>query len=388
MIARKIIACDKEIVIPLETAVLLSPLHDKKNVFSAKRAMALVKRLLVLKDDGVDLVSLLARYPALEFLKDQEILTDNSEESLARKSLVSCLKNLRQENYEIILPKLARDMQKLGFKMFRKPREENKWVDTLHMAQRQSKDEWVMEMVCAGADTEALNDDEYTLLMTYVNEGDLDMVKKLLEVGVDLNTPGKKGQTALFRAFYENKWEIFKELINEGADLEAKDTESHTVLWLAVQDLNIRYTKELLASGAAINIVNKSGTKLINMAVQHCYTDNGLAIFIELLNRGADKNSQCRNRFSLLHYLIISDNFRGVKELISRGCDLNTRDVNGETSALKASYLQRMDIMKELIKAGADLRQPDNEGNTPHSYAVTQENKAMVNLLQSAGIRK
>lgn len=64
-----------------------------------------------------------------------------------------------------------------------------------------------------------------------VYQGDLEMVKELLNQGAKVNAKNTEDETALFWAFLgDRKLEIMKELVNHGIDINARNKEGETVL--------------------------------------------------------------------------------------------------------------------------------------------------------------
>ena len=123
-----------------------------------------------------------------------------------------------------------------------------------------------------GADIDAINDFGATSLHISVNHGRLDIVKRLIEEGSELNLRDNDGQTPLHMLIltvYENleeyKLDIAKELIKAGVDLDLRNNNGYTPLHLSVITDEIDITKELLENGADIKrtVVNESN-RLIN----------------------------------------------------------------------------------------------------------------------------
>ena len=61
-------------------------------------------------------------------------------------------------------------------------------------------------------------------------EGDINKVKELLALGIDINIQDEEGNTALMYASYKEHIEIVKELIKSGANVNIKDRKGKTAL--------------------------------------------------------------------------------------------------------------------------------------------------------------
>jgi ankyrin repeat protein len=71
--------------------------------------------------------------------------------------------------------------------------------------------------------------DDATPLIVAISKGDIDIVKKFIEYGADVNEKSN-GMTPLMIAARYNKVEIIKILISKGAHLNEKDENGYTAL--------------------------------------------------------------------------------------------------------------------------------------------------------------
>ncbi|MCB1143104.1 MAG: ankyrin repeat domain-containing protein [Leptospiraceae bacterium] len=71
---------------------------------------------------------------------------------------------------------------------------------------------------------------KYTALMVASKEGDLQLVKLLIDRGANVNATTPDGHTALMYASYNRYPEIVKVLIEHGANVNAKSIQGHTAL--------------------------------------------------------------------------------------------------------------------------------------------------------------
>ena len=63
-----------------------------------------------------------------------------------------------------------------------------------------------------------------------------------------------------------------------------------------------------------------------------------------------------------------TDNLNKVKELISLGADIETKDNYGFTPLNNATRNGKLEVVKYLISVGADIETKNNDGNTPLDY--------------------
>lgn len=73
------------------------------------------------------------------------------------------------------------------------------------------------------------NPQKYSLIIASA-EGDIDVVKKLIKSGTDVNLKDYGGKTALMYAILNSHVEITEELINAGAKVNIKDNNGYTPL--------------------------------------------------------------------------------------------------------------------------------------------------------------
>ena len=73
-------------------------------------------------------------------------------------------------------------------------------------------------------------EDDVTPLCKAISNGDIDLVERILEYGVDLNGVTYRGMTPLMYAARYNKVEIVKMLIEKGANLTITDSNGFNAL--------------------------------------------------------------------------------------------------------------------------------------------------------------
>ena len=120
-------------------------------------------------------------------------------------------------------------------------------------------------------------------LCIYSEVGRVDIVRKLLTEGVDINCRSQddKGRTPLALAFYNGKRAVVNILLNAGADPNIMFRNGLTILHCAVIARDIDTIKRVLEAGADPNISNKFGESPLSWATMQ-------DVVKLLLNSGAD----------------------------------------------------------------------------------------------------
>jgi len=188
--------------------------------------------------------------------------------------------------------------------------------------------------------------------------------------------------TALFRACKEGNLDLVTRLINKGVNINAKDEYGNTPLILASWRKNTKLTSLLIEKGARINDQNNFGYTPLSWACLHQYTK--LAKF--LIGKGADTNS--RTHWSKTSLIITCENvFINVDLatlLINARADINAQDNNGNTPLILASS-KSTKIATHLIHKGANVNAVNKYGDTPLINAFYQGYTNLATLLINSG---
>jgi len=97
------------------------------------------------------------------------------------------------------------------------------------------------------------------------------------------------------------------------------------------------------------------------------------------ISRGADVNVKDIVRWPPLHCACYRGRVEIVKLLISKGADVNMKDVYGHPVLYWSCYYGHKEIIKLLVSKGADI------GETLRSAIDEQEDKIIVMLLEESG---
>ena len=207
-------------------------------------------------------------------------------------------------------------------------------------------------------------------LVVAAREGDIDVLRSLLDSGVSARVTDEDGSTALLWASYRDDLNMTRLLIDAGAVVNAPNDLGATPLWAAGQNGSAAATEVLLAAGADPNIPLLSGETALMVAAR-----SG-------------------------HPVV-------VKQLADAGAALDRRALRGQTALMWAVSQKHADVVRMLIMSGADIharsdvwtqvmavpphgqfgynREIPHGGNTPLMFAARVGDLKSAKLLVEAG---
>ena len=166
-------------------------------------------------------------------------------------------------------------------------------------------------------------------LFSAIESRNLDKIRCLVNNGVDINTKGEYGETALIHATDNADKKIVRRLIELGADINSQDDEGWTALIHAIFIKSIEIAKLLIKSGADVNIKDNNGQTPLMIAADFNAKEIGELLILE----GADidaVDNQGMTAFDIAHKkwgFQISDYF------------LNTRPIYNEIDRKRMEYI-------------------------------------------------
>jgi ankyrin repeat protein len=207
----------------------------------------------------------------------------------------------------------------------------------------------VEKLVRAGADLEARTSGE-TAVMTAVRTGSLDAVRVLLAAGASRNAKDlRTEQTLLMTAAAEAHPEVVKLLIEHGVDAGTRSKGGFTALAFAVRSGSLPSVKLLLGTGGHANDTLPGGTTLLVMAVVNANYE--IAEF--LLSQGADPNADSDGR-TALHALVQTMDWDGL--------GMPAPELTGE------GRVDARDLLRTLLTAGANPNVRMTKGSYGYVY--------------------
>jgi ankyrin repeat protein len=218
-----------------------------------------------------------------------------------------------------------------------------------------------------GAHTYERNDSG-SLLVLAANKNNLDMVKFLVEKGVNINLyQDKTRRTALINAVRENNFAMASYLIKKGARVNHMADRNTTALHVACRKGYFDIAKLLIENKASLNI-------------QELESMDNVSAYASKINR--------RFGDTPLHCAVKNKHTEIVELLLSNGAKTEHRSYGYTPMHCAAKYGNAASI-RLLKKHGAKLNVKDKYDNkTPLSMAISKRRKKIIQVLKSLGATK
>lgn len=239
------------------------------------------------------------------------------------------------------------------------------------------------------------NSDDVAPIISASKNGHIDLVKYLIKNGADINRSNLIGESALYVAGISGHKDIVNFLLNNGADPNVMTMTGPLLYQLAFQN-NIELTELLLDHGANINIKGGEYPVPISLAIH----DGNIEVLKLLLERGAKVNSA-----SVLHAANIAAekcDIDTIKTLLENSnWNPNPKKTKAKTSAGPLHYAVQnscVELVKLLIKNNADVNLYATHSSKGTKYDVRDKKPLqlvkflacpeLVDILKDAGATK
>ena len=246
--------------------------------------------------------------------------------------------------------------------------------------------------------------DAYTLCSA-CKDGDLIVVQKALEMGIDPNEPaftgilplcaaarsgateiitlllgagadvnkseqpgmGEKGHLPLGAAAIHGQTEAMECLLAAGANIDGMSQKNESALFLAASEGQTKALRTLLNGGANVDLANGYRAR---RALHEACAWFKVETVDQLLKAGASVDCLDDDKCTPLHLVCHPELSKGaavqlITRLLDRGAEVNVIDKFNRTPLSEAAKWLTYDAVILLIKSGARVSYRDDEGNTP-----------------------
>jgi ankyrin repeat protein len=226
--------------------------------------------------------------------------------------------------------------------------------------------------------------DGVTALHVAAQGGHLEMVKVLVEVGVEssLSHLDDAGRSPLVLAVQGNFGEVASVLVEAGSDPNTFyvdiDGEKHNLVFDAIMVENEDFALLLIAKGADIYFSDEKNVSTLLQASHRGLTDIVNALLEKHNSNGGTKDFLDAASDDGITPLIAaaSEGHTGcVNLLLAATADVNAKDKDGTNSVMAASARGHVDVVTALLAAGAHVNDQNADGHTALMFAYNGKNQ-------------
>ena len=262
-------------------------------------------------------------------------------------------------------------------------------------------------------------------------KGNIDLMKKLIDMGVEYKNLNAKGGNAMLMAStgsrsYNNPLEVYQFLAGLGIETDIVNFEGKTPLHnIAFRTKELSIIDFFVDAGVNINQVDKDG----NTAFLNAVRGNNMPVAEKMAASVNDINLTNNDGYSALTYAIRNNSEAAFEFLLKQGADINVVDAGGSNlvyhifdsyrpsaEAAFTSFLEtaqkhqlaftgafkkgnslahlavekgKKELLMKAIEAGVDVNRRNEAGLTPlHLAAMKAHNQEMLMLLLKNGADK
>lgn len=218
--------------------------------------------------------------------------------------------------------------------------------------------------------------------------GDLEMAKVLLRSGCKPNQKNIYGHAYFLDNIDKGDVDMVQLLLDHGAKANTTDLYGRPAIHHAYSANNLAMLKLLQSRGGSVNASDMAGCPMIILALQ----ENKDEIFDFLIEYGANVNCTTATGLPLVVEALTRGRIDVVKRLLDRGANANAKDLMGCSMLLNAAKSDKLeaDDRKEVITAllnhGARPDECDSWGKSAVSFLVERGTLSLVPLLLERGL--
>ncbi|XP_061091867.1 ankyrin repeat domain-containing protein 50 [Conger conger] len=235
-----------------------------------------------------------------------------------------------------------------------------------------------------GATADAIDGEGRTALSLAAARGSVEVVRALLDRGLDENHKDHLGWTPLHAAACEGHRAVCAALTECGslARVAEPDNEGRTPLVLAAQEGHCGTARLLLDRRSPIDHRGYDGRSALSAAALEGHSEAAEL----LMRRGADTDVRDAEGRPLLYLLVLEGRLDMAALLVREGgAPLESRDSEGRTALHAAAWRGSPEAVGLLLRSGADPDARDKEGRPPLHSAAWQGQAAVARLLLDSG---
>ncbi len=243
-----------------------------------------------------------------------------------------------------------------------------------------------------GATVDSKDNQGGTALIDAASSGHVEAVKLLLDNKADPSVKDLEGKTPFLWSCTVGRPAVANIFLDRGADPNARDNQGQSALMIACMGASKELVELLLQKGADLNVVDQSGRSPLILAcaphergMRGVWMPNRHRINVPPWTYRMGQAPDMQWQRVLPPESGYDPRSDIVKVLLKNNVDLNAKDRQGRTALSWAVSQGQIDAVSVLIAAGADVNAADNQGMTPLIWAAMNGQLEILKMLAGKG---
>lgn len=208
-------------------------------------------------------------------------------------------------------------------------------------------------------------------------KGSPKLLRKLVEIGCDLNGVTREGMTPLHHAVISGSIDAVQIFVEMKADVHRTDENGLTALHYAAYQGLCEVVKILLAAGSRPNKKTYNKVTPLHFAAKH----NHYLVVKELLKYYVDINAITLQCNTPLHYAACNGNKEMVSLLLQNGADINVPNKDNDLPIHLACLRGAINVVKLLHFNGSSMNSRNKNNILPLHNAIISANEELIKFL-------
>ena len=204
------------------------------------------------------------------------------------------------------------------------------------------------------------------VILAAIQGGHLEIVRLLLDHGVNLAGAKGQGRAAFYTALGQGHTDIVELLINRGVNPRVPNESGEGALHVAAARGNTEIIALLLKHGLDVNAGNMLGS---NPPITQAADRRTVEV---LIAAGADIRRRNRGGLAPLHFAALRGNVEVAETLMAHGVKVDETARNGRTALHMAAKYGQTAVCKYLLDHGAAIDAKSARGETPLACAIAE----------------
>lgn len=255
---------------------------------------------------------------------------------------------------------------------------------------------WLDDNPSIHPDAPELRAQGLTLLYVACLRGKSGVAKALLRAGADINYGSGIAdhlRTPLYAAFCGKHYDLMRQLVDMGVDISARYDDGSTILHCALFDDSLKVFQKIVGMLGNLDATDRDGDTTLMVYSMILHPNSSVKHQLEktkvLLKAGASLSVVGRDGYSPLHGASQVGNHVIVRMLLDAGASVSARSHHDLTALMHAVKYGQLAVVRLLVQAGADIEEIWNGvwegGGTALMFAADTGQAEIVSFLLGVG---